>query len=199
MRRTIRALQPLRGCGCEASPVLGTWQALGNCVLLPLYQGPVAARRPTLQQEQTTVPSTAPHNLMPSSQPAENTGVIKPISQMEKWRGHERGEDLNPALTRSHVFPPLPIHYPQATMDRGGGHTGSPAGQRGADNCGLREGGREGRKGGRKGRAHISPGHAKRRRGRGYPLRRDFRGDTGEMDDPQAGGLGSTHHQPTLS
>ena len=149
MRRAIRAFQPLGGCGCEASPVLGTWQALGNCVLLPLYQGPVAARRPTLQQEQTTVPSTAPHNLMPSSQPAENAGVIKPISQMEKWRGHERGEDLNPALTRSHVFPPLPIHYPQATTDRRGGHTGPPAGQRGADNCGLREGGKEGRKEGR--------------------------------------------------
>ena len=153
MRRVVTGLQPLGGCGCEASPVLGTQQALGNCLLFPLYQGPMAARRPTLHQEQTTVPSTALHNLMPSSQSAENAGVIKPISQVEKWRGHQRGDNLNPALSRSHAFPPLPVHCPQATMDRGGGHTGPPAGRagppRGADSCRLREGRKEGRKEGR--------------------------------------------------
>ena len=46
----------------------------------------MVASRATVYQEQTTAPSTALNNLMPSSQPAEKAGVIEPISQMEKLR-----------------------------------------------------------------------------------------------------------------
>lgn len=107
---------------------------------------------------------------------------------------------MNPNLSPDHMlFPLCPFiswELPQAMTDCGGGHAGPPAGQRGAANCRLREGRKKGRK---EGKSPYLPWSAKRRRGRGYPLKRDFRGNTAEMDGPQAGGLGGTHQQPTLS